>query len=114
MGAGTYAVDGGLAEPHGTSLPCAPMSTELRPAEAGDVTLLLDLVRRLAEAQDAGGYVESTAEDLLRDGFGTAPRFHAVLAEQVDDATGRSEEQTSELQSLMRISYADFCLKKKK
>src|SRR3546814_10228867 len=26
----------------------------------------------------------------------------------------RSEEQTSELQSLMRISYADFCLKKKK
>src|SRR3546814_9763580 len=26
---------------------------------------------------------------------------------------GRSEEHTSELQSLMRISYADFCLKKK-
>src|SRR3546814_5785892 len=26
----------------------------------------------------------------------------------------RSEEHTSELQSLMRISYADFCLKKKK
>src|SRR3546814_10349487 len=34
-----------------------------------------------------------------------------------DDAaaavTGRSEEHTSELQSLMRISYAVFCLKKK-
>src|SRR3546814_4718428 len=28
-------------------------------------------------------------------------------------ATGRSEEHTSELQSLMRISYAVFCLKKK-
>src|SRR3546814_3370383 len=26
---------------------------------------------------------------------------------------GRSEEHTSELQSLMRISYAGFCLKKK-
>src|SRR3546814_10885669 len=26
---------------------------------------------------------------------------------------GRTEEQTSELQSLMRISYAVFCLKKK-
>src|SRR3546814_8553342 len=26
----------------------------------------------------------------------------------------RSEEHTSELQSLMRLSYADFCLKKKK
>src|SRR3546814_5251186 len=29
-------------------------------------------------------------------------------------ADGRSEEHTSELQSLMRISYAVFCLKKKK
>src|SRR3546814_3251411 len=29
------------------------------------------------------------------------------------DPTGRSEEHTSELQSLMRISYAVFCLKKK-
>src|SRR3546814_3220593 len=30
------------------------------------------------------------------------------------DAKQRSEEHTSELQSLMRISYAVFCLKKKK
>src|SRR3546814_2921022 len=30
------------------------------------------------------------------------------------EATGRSEEHTSELQSLMRSSYAVFCLKKKK
>src|SRR3546814_9454679 len=29
-------------------------------------------------------------------------------------STARSEEHTSELQSLMRISYAVFCLKKKK
>src|SRR3546814_2795177 len=31
-----------------------------------------------------------------------------------DFLVGRSEEHTSELQSLMRISYAVFCLKKKK
>src|SRR3546814_4674938 len=31
-----------------------------------------------------------------------------------DQSTVRSEEHTSELQSLMRISYAVFCLKKKK
>src|SRR3546814_7097411 len=31
-----------------------------------------------------------------------------------DDKQYRSEEHTSELQSLMRISYAVFCLKKKK
>src|SRR3546814_5138357 len=30
-----------------------------------------------------------------------------------DGCTARSEEHTSELQSLMRISYAVFCLKKK-
>src|SRR3546814_6299636 len=38
-----------------------------------------------------------------------APGAHAVLL--LDQ---RSEEHTSELQSLMRISYAVFCLKKKK
>src|SRR3546814_3217932 len=38
--------------------------------------------------------------------------FQAVLAGLSD--AGRSEEHTSELQSLMRISYAVFCLKKKK
>src|SRR3546814_7549826 len=32
----------------------------------------------------------------------------------LDRTMGRSEEHTSELQSLMRISYAVFCLKKKK
>src|SRR3546814_1918643 len=31
----------------------------------------------------------------------------------VPAVSGRSEEHTSELQSLMRISYAVFCLKKK-
>src|SRR3546814_2198118 len=36
-----------------------------------------------------------------------------VQQQQGDDAL-RSEEHTSELQSLMRISYAVFCLKKKK
>src|SRR3546814_5335612 len=37
-------------------------------------------------------------------------------ASEVAERTGlsRSEEHTSELQSLMRISYAVFCLKKKK
>src|SRR3546814_2309527 len=36
------------------------------------------------------------------------------LPEDAAGTTGRSEEHTSELQSLMRISYAVFCLKKKK
>src|SRR3546814_1356264 len=39
----------------------------------------------------------------------TAPKFSAL-----QHGDSRSEEHTSELQSLMRISYAVFCLKKKK
>src|SRR3546814_3859575 len=37
-----------------------------------------------------------------------------VLTASVAGLNSRSEEHTSELQSLMRISYAVFCLKKKK
>src|SRR3546814_4386093 len=37
-----------------------------------------------------------------------------VLLEFAERSAIRSEEHTSELQSLMRISYAVFCLKKKK
>src|SRR3546814_1433590 len=36
------------------------------------------------------------------------------VADMVPTAVARSEEHTSELQSLMRISYAVFCLKNKK
>src|SRR3546814_4407102 len=40
---------------------------------------------------------------------------HEVIAAMITAPSGiRSEEHTSELQSLMRISYAVFCLKKKK
>src|SRR3546814_4662784 len=51
-----------------------------------------------------------------RDEFGEGGGGHRrfVDPETVDlDAAQRSEEHTSELQSLMRISYAVFCLKKK-
>src|SRR3546814_4958899 len=45
-------------------------------------------------------------------------RFSYSYTRQNDElrrkGEGRSEEHTSELQSLMRISYAVFCLKKKK
>src|SRR3546814_8775534 len=40
--------------------------------------------------------------------------FEAIDQQRVIERFARSEEHTSELQSLMRISYAVFCLKKKK
>src|SRR3546814_3369207 len=50
-------------------------------------------------------------------GAGTELKDATVIAEGgiiVHGDAARSEEHTSELQSLMRISYAVFCLKKKK
>src|SRR3546814_8444156 len=43
-----------------------------------------------------------------------AIRLHLLQSAGIWKKPGRSEEHTSELQSLMRISYAVFCLKKKK
>src|SRR3546814_4731014 len=51
--------------------------------------------------------VVTAGQDLFAD---EGARYAAALAQ----AGVRSEEHTSELQSLMRISYAVFCLKKKK
>src|SRR3546814_6387536 len=44
----------------------------------------------------------------------TLGEMRPLLHKEVQDRLRRSEEHTSELQSLMRISYAVFCLKKKK
>src|SRR3546814_9196841 len=48
------------------------------------------------------------------DGKGETVLLVAADDEAAAAARKRSEEHTSELQSLMRISYAVFCLKKKK
>src|SRR3546814_9299355 len=64
------------------------------------------------QVQISGSMTAQEAADtalLLRAGALAAPM------EIIEERTiGRSEEHTSELQSLMRTSYAVFCLKKKK
>src|SRR3546814_6086981 len=59
-----------------------------------------------ADARAEQGAAQVEAERIRREG--KRQRSKAVAA------AARSEEHTSELQSLMRISYAVFCLKKKK
>src|SRR3546814_8084386 len=51
---------------------------------------------------------------LLDEGFALPYPLHQVQRFELARRQARSEEHTSELQSLMRISYAVFCLKKKK
>src|SRR3546814_2623900 len=83
---------------------------------------LADLVRNAADRLDM-------VADLVRDDIGLrgvargaelAVEFAEEGGVEIDaliggavEGTHRSEEHTSELQSLMRISYAVFCLKKK-
>src|SRR3546814_8984105 len=69
----------------------------------------------LAEKATARG--ELTMEQLFDTNYVRVPnsnpeRFRTSLCDWAD-AHWRSEEHTSELQSLMRISYAVFCLKTK-
>src|SRR3546814_4652741 len=59
-------------------------------------------------------YMDKTGRNGLRIGDIALPDFRERYQKLCDKHKGRSEEHTSELQSLMRISYAVFCLKKKK
>src|SRR3546814_1074211 len=69
----------------------------------------------LVASDDYGRPRGINSEGLKRRGFDgdrIAAIKRAYRAVYVADGSLRSEEHTSELQSLMRISYAVFCLKK--
>src|SRR3546814_5552109 len=68
-----------------------------------------DLAMIAAQGPNARDKVIGLVAEDDRARVGKLGKFSAVEAKSVD----RSEEHTSELQSLMRISYAVFCLKKK-
>src|SRR3546814_8277592 len=79
----------------------------LQPAVDGVVPQ--DAVRRLEHPVVLVGEIQELRLDAL-----ALQRGKRADALRHRDAVDRSEEHTSELQSLMRISYADFCMKKKK
>src|SRR3546814_8156843 len=70
----------------------------------------------LAEAGEPGFNIRELSR---RAGVSSRTLYHAfggrdgILGHAIAEHIERSEEHTSELQSLMRISYAVFCLKKK-
>src|SRR3546814_10546173 len=81
------------------------------------------ILRNLGRASEAGR--QSRVDDHGADPGSVLTRTGLSIREPVDNAcaagwnlwrvpASRSEEHTSELQSIMRISYAVFCLKKKK
>src|SRR3546814_1614319 len=81
---------------------------------SGDGGLILEMSEE-SRSSDAGGRFWQGLRALL-----LGNDHEITLRDQIEEAIeehdengGRSEEHTSELQSLMRISYAVFCLKKK-
>src|SRR3546814_1029170 len=76
-----------------------------------DGVLLVDLPPEEADGFREAFAAHGLAQVLLASPTTTPERLE-TLCSQVQGY--RSEEHTSELQSLMRISYAVFCLKKKK
>src|SRR3546814_9956092 len=87
-----------------------PESIALRPASPRHSARLL-LAAGDAPFQDR---IVRDLPGLLRPGDVLVFNDTKVIPAQLEGIRGRSEEHTSELQSLMRISYAVFCLKKKK
>src|SRR3546814_8209325 len=107
--------------PYTTLFRSDPVGVILRQAEA--------VARRLLDRSDGGGVaarhqhvdehvigwdgVEAMLKQELADGFEHPPPLPLDPSIVRHARPQRSEEHTSELQSLMRISYAVFCLKKK-
>src|SRR3546814_1739016 len=84
----------GSAEAVGQHLGIRQVIAQVLPADKTD---------KITALQQDGSVVA-----MVGDGINDAP---ALAAANVGIAMARSEEHTSELQSLMRISYAVFCLK---
>src|SRR3546814_5529432 len=84
-----------------------------------DTTLFRSVVIADAEDDDAAAHpVAREIDDGVGDRLAVGHMDMLVverleLGEEEVEVGDRSEEHTSELQSLMRISYAVFCLKKK-
>src|SRR3546814_4445800 len=86
----------------GLSLGSATLMLDAMGSQAKPLAILRTMIRRSGEPVIRPAAL--AAMKLLGQQF--------VMGESIDAAVRRSEEHTSELQSLMRISYAVFCLNK--
>src|SRR3546814_9810314 len=86
------------------------VAEEQGPERAGPQTEEREDGREAAYEEQRGTQSGGTRFSLAEVGYGDGGDVREVAGHEGQ----RSEEHTSELQSLMRISYAVFCLKKKK
>lgn len=56
-------------------------SLSIRAAGRDDATLIIELIKGLADYERAPNAVVATPADIIRDGFSGEPRFHCIIAE---------------------------------
>src|SRR3546814_4610820 len=90
-----------------------PASVAAAAARCGDTTLLINnagIVRLNADSLDP--LMTDLSREIFETNYYGAIRACQIFAPVIAGNGGRSGEHTSELQSLLRISHADICLKK--
>jgi GNAT superfamily N-acetyltransferase len=60
----------------------------IRKATAHDAPLILDFIHRLAEYEREPDAVVATEEDIIRDGFGSEPKYRCLIAKWDDTPAG--------------------------
>src|SRR3546814_10554890 len=93
------------------------LAADSRPLVRLSITVIAEQNGRREMGSSGGGgrYNYAYFDDALLEQYASEAVASALVNLDSRPApAGRSEEHTSELQSLMRISYAVFCLKKKK
>lgn len=60
----------------------------VRKGTPGDMPAVFELIKELAVFEKEPDAVAITADDLIRDGFGSNPLFHTFVAEQDSEITG--------------------------
>ena len=64
------------------------MKLKLRTARPEDMKQVMDLIRELADFEKQPDEVTIDAETLVKDGFGSDPAFHVIVAEAEDTLVG--------------------------
>src|SRR3546814_9423136 len=93
----------------------AELSGEAVPSLVNQATFMREFLNRAKDADLTYYVMEAFDQPWKASEEGAAGSYWGIYnADRQPKFPMRSEEHTSELQSLMRISYAVFCLKKKK
>src|SRR3546814_8919910 len=114
--AGIFTIAALLAATPAVAQETAPAPVADAVEEGGLTDIVVTAQKRSQNLQDVSATVQAlSGEDLAKNGVNDVSRLEQLSPGIVFAKGGnRSEEHTSELQSLMPISYAVFCLKKKK